>query len=50
MGYQKIKNLLDNTANQISKFRTKKWVELNNDARKRYNTNSQIKFETSMLN
>ena len=26
MGYQKIINLLDNTPNQPSKFRTKNWV------------------------
>ena len=29
MEYQKIINLLDNTPNQPSKFRTKKWVEIN---------------------
>ena len=33
MEYQKIKNLLDNTPNQPSKFRTKNWVEINDDAR-----------------
>ena len=27
MEYQKIANLLDNVANQPSKFRTKNWVE-----------------------
>ena len=49
MEYQKIINLLDNTPNQPSKFRTKNWVEINDDARGTYNTNSQIKFKTSML-
>ena len=34
---------------QTSKFRTKNWVEVNGDVRKTYNTNSQIKFKTSML-
>ena len=34
-------NLLDNTQNQPSKFRTKIWIEINDDARGRYNTNSQ---------
>ena len=46
MEYQKIINLLDNTLNQPSKFRTKIWVEINDDARETYNTNSQIKFKT----
>ena len=49
MEYQKIINLLDNTPNQPSKFRTRKWVEINDDSRGRYNTNSQIKFKTSVL-
>ena len=35
--------MLDNTANQPSKFRTKNWVELNDDSGGVYNTNSQIK-------
>ena len=48
MEYQKI-NLLDNKLNQTSKFRIKNWVEINDDARGTYNTNSQIKFKTSML-
>ena len=43
-------NLLDNTPNQISKFRIKNWVEVNNDSRGTYDTNSQIKCKTSMLN
>ena len=32
MEYQKAINLLDNTPNQPSKFRTKNWVEINDDA------------------
>ena len=47
--YQKIRNLLDHTPNQISKSRTKNWVEINNDARGTFNTNNQTKFKTSML-
>ena len=35
--------MLDNTANQPSKFRTKNWVELSDDSGGVYNTNSQIK-------
>ena len=29
MEYQKIINLLDNKSNQLSKFRTKTWIEIN---------------------
>ena len=50
MECQKITNLLDNTPNQPSKFRTEKWVEIKDDSRVTYNTNSLIKFKTSMLN
>ena len=49
MEYQKIINLLDNTSNQPSKFRTKKMVEINDELRGTYNANSQIKFKTTML-
>ena len=49
MEYQKIANLLDNASNQPSKFKTKNWVEINNESRGTYNANSQIKFRTTML-
>ena len=50
MEYQKITNLLDdNKSNQPSKFRTKNWVEINDESRGTYNVNSQIKFKTTML-
>ena len=49
MEYQKIINLLDIKPNQSSKFRTKKWIEINDHSSGTYNTNSQIKFKTSML-
>ena len=49
MEHQKIINLLDNTSNQPTKFRTKKWIEINDEERGIYNTNSQIKFKTSVL-
>ena len=29
MEYQKIANLIDDTSNQASKFRTRNWVEIN---------------------
>ena len=49
MNYQKIINLLDNTQNQPSQFRTKIEFEINDDTRGTYNTNSQIKFKASVL-
>ena len=41
--------MLENTPNQPTKFRTKNWVDINYNLRGTYNTNSQIKFKTSML-
>ena len=49
MEHQKIINLLDNTLNQLSKFRTKIPVQINDDQHGTHNTDSQIKFKTSML-
>ena len=49
MEYQKIANLIDDISNQPSKFRTKNWVEMNDESRETYNVNSQIKFKTTML-
>ena len=49
MEYQKIANLIDDTPNQPSKFRTRNWVEINDESRGTYNVNSQIKFKTIML-
>ena len=49
MEYQKIANLIDETPNQLSKFRTRNWVEINDKSRGTYNVNSQIKFKTTML-
>ena len=50
MEYQKIANLIDdNTLNQPSKFRTKNWIEINDESRGVYNVNSQIKFKITML-
>ena len=52
MEYQKIANLLDNeialnTSNQPSKFRTRNWIEINDESRGTYTGNS-IKFKTTM--
>ena len=49
MEYQKRINLLDKALNQPSRSKTKNWVEINDDAHKTYNTNSQIRFKTKML-
>ena len=49
MEYQKIANLIDDASNQPSKFRTRNWVEINDESRGSYNVNSQIKFKTTML-
>ena len=49
MGYQKIIDLLENKPNQTSKFRTKSWVEINDDSHGVYGTGSQVRFKTSML-
>ena len=48
MEYQKIANLLDNVLNQPSKFKTRNWVEINDESRGTYTGNS-IKFKTTML-
>ena len=50
MTFQKLNYLLDNTSNQLSKFRTQHWFQINSDARVMRNTNSQIEFKTNMLN
>ena len=49
MEYQKIINLLDNTSNQLSNFRTKYQIGINDQSRGVYNTNSDIRFKTTML-
>ena len=49
MKYQKIINLLDDTTNQPSKFRTRYLVEINDQSRGNYGKNNQIKFKTSII-
>ena len=49
MEYQKIINLLEKTPKQPTKFRTKNWLNLIDDSHGIFNTNSQIKFKTSLL-
>ena len=48
MEYQKIANLLESTSDNLSKFRTRNWVEINNKSRGNY-TNSDIRFKTTIL-
>ena len=49
MEYQKIANLLNDASNKPSKFRTKNWVEINDDISGAYSPNKQIRFITTML-
>ena len=48
MEYQKIANLLNNRSDQPSKFRTRNWIEINDESRGNY-ANGDIKFKTTML-
>ena len=48
MEYQKIINLLDDTTNQPSKFRTRNRVEINDESKGRYG-NSNIRLKTSIM-
>ena len=48
MEYQKIVSLLDKASNQPSKFRTRNWVEINDESRGTH-TGSDIKFKTTIL-
>ena len=48
MEYQKIANFLDSASNETSKFRTRNWVEINDESRGTY-TSNDIKFKTAML-
>ena len=52
MEYQKIINLLGTTPDEVSKFITKKWIEVRDqsgNAEDRYKPSKQIRFKTSML-
>ena len=43
-------NLLDNNlSNQPSKFRTKNWVEINDESKELHSAGSDIRFKTTML-
>ena len=49
MQHQKIANLFNDESNKPSKFKTRNWVELNDEARGTYSPNKQIKFKAAML-
>ena len=48
MEYQKKANSLNDESNQLFKFRTRNWVDINDEARGTY-TSNDIKFKTTML-
>ena len=48
MEYEKLANLLESTSDNPSKFRTRNWVEMNDESRGNY-ANSDIRFKTTML-
>ena len=48
MEYQKIANLLESTSDNLSKFSTRTWVEIN-DASRENHANSDIRFKITML-
>ena len=49
MEYQKIANLLNDESNQPSKFKTRNWGGINDEASGTCSPNKQMKFKTSML-
>ena len=49
MKYQRIANLLSDASNKPSKFRTRNWIEINDDIKGAYSPNKQIRFKTEML-
>ena len=50
MEYKKIANLIDRDASsEPSKFRIKNWVQINDESRRTYNANGQVKFKTTIL-
>ena len=47
--FQKLINVPDNTLNEMSKFTTKNHTEIKDQSKGVYNTNSDIRFKTTML-
>ena len=48
MEYQNITNLLNDESNQPSKFKTRNWAEINDEATGTYSPNKRIKFKTAI--
>ena len=48
MEYQKTANVLESTSDNLSKFRTRNWVKINDESRGNY-VNSDIRFKITML-
>ena len=49
MEYQKTADFLNDESYKPSRFRTRNWVEINDDTRGAYSPNKQIRFKTAML-
>ena len=49
MEIQRVINLLNNTSNQSSKFKTTNRVEINDESGGTYNVNGEIRFKNTML-
>ena len=49
MEYQKRIDFLDNTSNELSKFRKKNWIEIYYQSTGVNSINSDIRFKTKML-
>ena len=49
MKYHKINKLLDDTTNQTFIFTTRNCVDVNDESRRTYSANSDIKFRTSLI-
>ena len=48
MEYQRTTNLLESASDNLSKFRTRNWVEINDESRGNY-AKSDIRFKTTIL-
>ena len=49
MEFNKIKNLLGPAQDEVPRFITKKWIEVQSQSGNTYNTSKPIRFKTSML-
>lgn len=49
MEHLKIIKLLDNTTNQLSKFKIRNWIKINDGRRGMYGVNDQIKRKSRIL-